>query len=406
MSWLSADSGVPFQPCPDSEQGIPDRCGVRRMLNRLKRLFFNSPAMDVAPGDPPGEGLLPPSEDTFAAINALSRVVKNNPDAVEIYLALGNLYRSQGEIERAVHIRQNLILRPGLRDEFKARALYELGRDYKRGGFVDRAFDSFQQARRLAGNNPAITQELARLCAEAEDFLQAVKYWLELGNPVAEAHYLVRQAQKESRDNPDPRAQTLGLQWLDRALRVYPGSMEAWLERIHRSLQGEEKQSFSTILGLGLKQVQEEKRFLLLEGLLGMIQSEKTSYLLESAISGDIEEILMILSDHPQDMLLQYYGGMLLLHHGRLAEAQTWFEKCLILDADFWLARLELLAIALQKNTLPHSVEAQLGFFLSRARAVKKFICRQCGLKRESVFFVCPRCASWHSISFRRNLNE
>lgn len=373
------------------------------MFDRLKELL-SSTRIDQFSGDAPGEGLLPPSEDTFAAINELSRVVKNNPDAVEIYLALGNLYRSQGEIERAVHIRQNLILRPGLHDEFKARALYELGRDYKRGGFVDRAFDAFQQARKTAGNNPAITQELAKLCAEAEDYLQASRYYLELGNAVAEAHYLVRQSQKEARENPHGGGQAL--KWLDRALKVYPGSMEAWLEKQHRALLGLEKLPLSKILEQGLRVVPEEKRFMLLEGLVSSVQAEKSPYFLNAGTAGEVDEVLVTLSDYPQDVLIQYYGGLLLLYQGRLTEAQVWFEKCLILDANFWLARLELLALALQKNTLPESVEVQLIFFLSRAREVKKYICRQCGLKRESVFFVCPRCGSWHSISFRRNLNE
>lgn len=374
------------------------------MFHWLKEFFASRPHPDQAGGETPGEGLLPPSEDTLAAINELSRVVKNNPDAVEIYLALGNLYRSQGEIERAVHIRQNLILRPGLRDEFKARALYELGRDYKRGGFVDRAFDAFQQARALAGNNPAITQELARLCAEAEDFLQAAKYYVELGNPVAEAHYLVRHAQKEARDHPEGGGQAV--KWLDRALKVSPGAMEAWLEKMHRALLGQDKQPVSKLLEQALRFVPEAKRFMLLEGLITSITSEELPYFHDVSSAGEVDAVLTILSDYPQDMLLQYYGGLLLLHRGQLSEAQVWFEKCLLLDADFWLARLELLALSMQNNTLPQSVVVQLRFFLSRAREVKKFICRQCGLKRETVFFVCPRCGSWHSISFRRNLNE
>ncbi len=374
------------------------------MFHWLKDFFASSPRSEQASGDIPGEGLLPPSEDTLAAINELSRVVKNNPDAVEIYLALGNLYRSQGEIERSVHIRQNLILRPGLRDEFKARALYELGRDYKRGGFVDRAFEAFQQARSLAGNNPAITQELAKLCAEAEDYLQAARYYVELGNSLAEAHYLIRQSKKEFRDHPDGKGQSQ--KWLERALKVAPGSMEAWLEKMHRALLGLEKQPLSRILDQALRHVPEEKRFMLLEGLITSIKAEELPYFQTVGTAEEVDAILVILSDYPQDMLLQYYGGLLLLHQGQFSEAQVWFEKCLLLDTNFWLARLELLALALRNNTLPHSVEVQLVFFLSRAREVKKFICRQCGLKRESVFFVCPRCGSWHSISFRRNLNE
>lgn len=374
----------------------------------MQRWFKNLLSAKTLPPDRHGaeiltEGLLPPSEDTFAAINELSRVVKNNPDAVEIYLALGNLYRSQGEIERAVHIRQNLILRPGLHAEFKARALYELGRDYKRGGFVDRAFEAFQQARAISGNNPAINQELAKLCADAEDFLLAAKYYVELGNNIAEAHYLVRQAQKESRDGS---RSAQPQKWIDRALKVSPGSMEAWLEKLYRNWNGLEKGVPSKILEQAMRQVPDQMRFILLEGLLTTVRTASSSFFSEDEVQHNLDGVLLILADYSRDMLLQYYGGLLLLEQGQHSEAQLWFEKCLLLETNFWLARLELLALARQSQTLPKSLEVQLDFFINRAREVKKFICRQCGLKRESVFFVCPRCGSWHTISFRRNLNE
>jgi tetratricopeptide (TPR) repeat protein len=182
--------------------------------------------------------------------------------------------------------------------------------------------------------------------------------------------------------------------------------MEAWLEKISRSLLRLEKQPLAKILEQALRQIPEGKRFMLLEGLIASMQNKNQPYSLNAGTAGDLDEVLMILLDYAQDVLLQYYGGLLLLQQGRFSEAQAWFEKCLILAPDFWLARLELLTLALQNNTLPQSVEAQLVFFLSRAKEVKRFICSHCGLKRESVFFVCPRCGSWHSISFRRNLNE
>ncbi len=357
---------------------------------------------DIFPNEHHADGLLPPSEDTFAAISELSRVVKNNPDAVEIYLALGNLYRSQGEIERAVHIRQTLILRPGLHHEFQARAYYELGRDYKRGGFVDRAFDALRQARKIAGNNPAITLELAKLSAESEEYVQAAKYYQELGNSIAEAHYLVRQAQKEARD--DPKRSQAG-KWLDRALKVSPGCMEAWLEKLQSAWGGLEKTKPAKILDRAMALVPDQMRFILLEGLLNTSANIDGSAH-PSPSAPDLDAALAVLCDYPQDMLLQYYGGLLLLSQGHEQGAQAWFERCLILEPNFWLARLEILNLTKKHHDLPKTLTVQLEFFISRAREVKRFSCRQCGLKRELIFFICPRCGSWHSITFRRNLNE
>ena len=85
--------------------------------------------------------------DTLGAIRALSEVVRNQPDGVETYLALGNLYRTRGDYERAIQVRRNIIVRQSLPDNTRAMAYYELGHDYKRSGFLDRALRAFNEAR-------------------------------------------------------------------------------------------------------------------------------------------------------------------------------------------------------------------------------------------------------------------
>ena len=143
------------------------------------------------------EGYAPPSQDTITAIAELSKVVKNNPDTIEIYLALGNLYRSQGEIERAVQIRNNLIVRPNLAPRYKAQALYELGLDYRRGGFFDRAHNALDQARQIVGDEPNIIEGLASLAALSRDWERAARYYALLSKALPEAHYWVRLAQEK-----------------------------------------------------------------------------------------------------------------------------------------------------------------------------------------------------------------
>ena len=131
------------------------------------------------------EGHAPPSRDTLAAIGELSRAVKANPDAVELYLALGNLYRAQGETERAVSIRSGLIERGDLPVDITAKVYFELGRDYKRAGFMDRALNALEQARDIAGNQPPIISELARLAAESGEYEAAADLYAMLGHAQA-----------------------------------------------------------------------------------------------------------------------------------------------------------------------------------------------------------------------------
>ncbi len=366
-------------------------------------------------------GLDPGSVDTMAAIKELSQVVRNNPDAVEIYLALGNLYRSQGDIERAILIRSSLIVRPGLDTKFTARALFELGRDYKRGGFMDRAMSAFEQAHQLWGDNQHIIGELARLAAETGDYEHAAKQYEQLGQPVAQAHYLDRLALKAFAGN-DAAA---GDKWLNKALKVYPGSVEAWLTRITQTAAAEDWESLQNMLRDAMKAVPDNLRFVILEGLAnpntrvsaGPLEITLAALGAHHNASGELSDptekekavcdaVLPVIEETKPDLLSLYYGAWLLIRRRELDQAKQWLEKTLVLKTDFWPARLELLGLSLLEDPVSPVLRVQLEFFLNQTRMVKRFICRSCGLKREAVFFVCPRCQSWHSIAFRTLLHD
>ncbi|WP_320169793.1 tetratricopeptide repeat protein [Maridesulfovibrio sp.] len=345
--------------------------------------------------------------DTRAAIDELSKVVKDIPEAVEIYLALGNLYRAQGEIERAAQIRNSLILRPGLAPETKARALYELGRDFSRGGFLDRAVSAFEKAAEIEGDSPEIITELAEIAARSREFERAASYYSSLHMPVQEAHYLACQAEDEFNNGEEAKAGRT----LSKALKVYLQSPEAWLLKLTRLKKQGSLDDFAGVFRDAVASVPTKLRFVIIEGLLA-----------ESLVFGDTVKVVndqgqernlpfyevMVeeISKSDPDVIMHYYGARLLQFCGREQEAGIWLEKTLMLNQDFWLARLELFGIAQSEQKLTPSFKNQLDFFVNIARKVQRFTCSSCGIKRDRIFFVCPRCRSWHSITFRKELNQ
>ena len=359
-----------------------------------------------------GSGESPPVQDTRAAIEELSKVVQNDPEAVEIYLALGSLYRSQGEIERAIQIRNSLIVRPGLDREFKARAWFELGRDFRRAGFLDRAEKAFHEARALGQNPISIHREMARLTAERGDFEKAAESYGQLDLPLPQAHYLVRLA----KDRFGEGNTSQGNRALRHAIRAYPGSMEAWLEQMTQAYKSGNAGKVGDVLAQALEHLAPELRFVLFEGLLlALGQAEKarvnsfgeeTEWSKACPDEKVVEVVVPIIETQEPDVLLLYYGAMLMLRVEDTDNARSWFEKALMLDADFWQARLELFDLSRADQTLTPFFKEQLSFFLGRARRVRRFFCRHCGLKRDQIFFNCPRCRSWHSIAFRTDITE
>jgi lipopolysaccharide biosynthesis regulator YciM len=357
----------------------------------------------------------PATQDTLAAIVELSQLVKNNPDLVEIYLALGNLYRAQGEIERAVQIRNSLIVRPGLDACFKAKAWFELGRDYKRGGFMDRAEHAFNEARQTGGDEKLIIPELATLAAKTGDFERAAALYGQLKLLPQQAHYLTRLAHRRFQAGDVKGAAS----WLNKASKTYPHSLEVGLAKISQGVHMEQWKKLPALLREAFSLVPDDMRFLLLDGLLSSsrslqevasplppLTSDKEDPRAAGARNNLCDALLPLLDEGAPDLLLLYYAANLLLECHETERALTYLERALVLENGFWAARLELLHQGLIEQSLTLVFKGQLEFFIEQARQLKKYLCRSCGLKQEHSFLICPRCKSWHSIAFRVVLRD
>ena len=83
------------------------------------------------------------AEKPEKAIDAFVDTLEEDCDTVETHIALGNLFRRKGEMERAISIHQGLMGKPALHAEHRVRVLFELGMDYMRAGLLDRAEKTF-----------------------------------------------------------------------------------------------------------------------------------------------------------------------------------------------------------------------------------------------------------------------
>ena len=101
------------------------------------------------------------NEQPDKAIEVFIRMLEVDSETVETHLALGNLFRRRGEVDRAIRIHQNLIARPTLNKEQRSNALLELGMDYMRSGLLDRAEGLFLELIESGSHlNQAYTQLL------------------------------------------------------------------------------------------------------------------------------------------------------------------------------------------------------------------------------------------------------
>lgn len=79
------------------------------------------------------------------AVDLFVDMLKEDSGAFEAHLTLGNLFRSRGEVDRAIRIHQSLIESASLSFEQRLLATQQLGWDYMAAGLYDRAERMFSQ---------------------------------------------------------------------------------------------------------------------------------------------------------------------------------------------------------------------------------------------------------------------
>ncbi|MCG8378478.1 MAG: lipopolysaccharide assembly protein LapB [Proteobacteria bacterium] len=171
------------------------------------------------------------NEQPDKAIEVFIKMLEVDSETVETHLALGNLFRRRGEVDRAIRIHQNLIARPTLNREQRAHALLELGMDYMRSGLLDRAEGLFLE---LVESDMHLNQaytELLEIYQQEKDWENAINIARKLElvsgdklNPII-AQFYCEQAQT-ALDDGNTRAVK---DFIRKAMTFYPDCVRASL---------------------------------------------------------------------------------------------------------------------------------------------------------------------------------
>jgi lipopolysaccharide biosynthesis regulator YciM len=165
------------------------------------------------------------------AVTELTKAARENTEATEIYLILGNLLREKGQLERAIQIHQSILHRPGLPRNERAHALLCLGMDFKKAGFRYRAMDKFHEVVSLEPRNAYALANLVKIHEEEQDWEKALALQEELarvtGTPdsVLRAFLYDQIGQASWKAGEEPRA----VRAFEESIRAEPGLPPAYL---------------------------------------------------------------------------------------------------------------------------------------------------------------------------------
>jgi lipopolysaccharide biosynthesis regulator YciM len=160
------------------------------------------------------------NEQPDKAIEVFVRMLDVDSETVETHLALGNLFRRRGEVERAIRIHQNIFTESELSREQRTQGLLELGRDYMRAGLLDRAESLFLELCEVRAHGVTALRLLLDIYQQEKDWEKAIvtarRLEKESGRPcdALVAHYLCELAEQAQRRHDLERALVLADQSL------------------------------------------------------------------------------------------------------------------------------------------------------------------------------------------------
>jgi lipopolysaccharide biosynthesis regulator YciM len=168
--------------------------------------------------------------DLDAAETLLAGAVRSDSREIDAYLALACLYRQRGEIGRAIHLHQNLLLRRDLDAAARFQALVGLADDFREGGFLRRAIAAYEEVLAHQPQHARALAALIRLLVDAREPRKAIPLARRLarieGTPPARAEAGLQVDLAES-ERAEGRTQ-VARKALRRALRADPENVRAW----------------------------------------------------------------------------------------------------------------------------------------------------------------------------------
>jgi lipopolysaccharide biosynthesis regulator YciM len=320
-------------------------------------------------------------------------------DTIETHLALGNLFRRRGEVERAIRIHQNLIARPALSREQRAQAVLELAQDYMRSGLYDRAEQLLLELKQGRQYVVPVLRNLVKIYQQEKDWDACLKTIealdIESGetHDLQKSHYFCEMANKARADGDNEVARI----YLKRALNVYKGCVRATHLLARIDIQ-ENKRKDALVKLLDAAERAPEYLPEIIREIVDIYRSE-----------GDMRGVRAFLEDqvkrHPNQGTELFLAEIIRQQSGD-AEATRFLGEYIAKNPSMpgliRLVELQCTMPSMGNDHLLYNVRAHLHRLMAERI---NYQCQKCGFEAKQLHWQCPSCDSWSTIK-RRSLIE
>ncbi len=326
------------------------------------------------------------------AIEVFIKVLEIDEETAETQLALGNLYRRRGEVDRAIRLHQNLVARPALTDDLRLEAHLELAQDYLSAGVLDRAEDIYRDLLGAKAHRVQALRHLLDIYEQEKDWEQARNTARELAEATgteqgaAISQYLCEGALQAL--NQGSKGEALAL--LRSAREVHPSCARASL---HEGDILKSQECFDLALA-AYRRIEKQDADYLPE-VIGRIQECFEKLGRRKTARGYLERIL------------DRYGGMTVMvalaelireEGGNSAAIHFMLEALAKRPTVGGFDRLLDFASDSSSAEVPDHLEVMKSLLAQLMNDRPVYQCRHCGFAARSLHWQCPGCKHWNTV--------
>ena len=329
------------------------------------------------------------------AIEELSRAAGLDTDALEIHMILGNLYREKGQVSRAIHVHQNLLQRPRLTKLEHAYVLLCLGLDFKRGGFVDRAFGTFTEVLQL---DPANRYALLNL----EKLHEAQHQW-----PAA---YAIRQRVATLSDEDQQPRHNAILAFLENEIGLEAFKAANYAEAVRHfqaaiELDGNAAPAYLNLGDVRLREGRDAEAAAVWEKVIGVAPDHAylTFERLESLypkIDGPsrfADLCRRLITANPQDWRARLALGQYLAAGGQPSDALELLFEALLHNPHGLTIHQAIWQTLTQLELNPTLVRRYVDLTRDAIFYLDPHVCMRCRYRSTELLWQCPQCHEWNT---------
>ena len=330
------------------------------------------------------------ADDSDNAIKVFTDLIEVNKDTIEIHIALGNLFRSKGEVDRAIKVHQNLLARPNLTRKQRHMAISELASDYLKAGLLDRAEKLYREMIELKADVREAHRRLLDMYIAEKSWHEAVECaqaLYDMGEPEASVMYsqCLCEIASEAINNSNNR---LARKSLDRALEIDPGCVRAALLLIQHHLHTDNAAAAKRIFQRLTRQ-----------------SPEYVGLYIEPARQIYLSKEERVYHDFLQDQYQQHPStrlAMALLEHyarnDEIEKARQFLSDILHKSPSFEAFEFALRFLKSNPDQLSETWETLSTFLKSMQDKKTEYVCSRCGYESHAIQWLCPSCRNWASM--------